>query len=86
GMTGTLMLVLLAPLASADPDGLEAVAHSAGFSRLAQSHAFELMSGYSVSWLGTSFYSVVVAMIVGVVAVAGLVLAVSHARNTGTGD
>ncbi|MFZ0430855.1 MAG: energy-coupling factor ABC transporter permease, partial [Acidobacteriota bacterium] len=56
GMTGTLMLVLLAPLASADPDGLEAVAHNAGFSRLAQSHAFELMSGYSVSWLGTSFY------------------------------
>ncbi len=86
GMTGTLMLVLLAPLASVSPDGLESVAHSAGFSSLVQPPAFQVMAGYSIQWLGASFYSVIIAMMVGAVAVAGLVSAIGHIRNGRSGD
>lgn len=86
GMTGTLMLVLLAPLASVSPDGLESVAHSAGFGQLARAPVYELMSGYSIQGLGSSSYSVIVAMIVGVVAVAALVSAVGQSRRSRPGS
>ncbi len=86
GMTGTLMLILLAPLASANPDGLESVARNAGFSHLAQAPAIQVMSGYCVQWLGSTFYSVIIAMIAGAVAVAALVSVVSHRRIRRPGD
>jgi len=77
-MAGAVSLGLLAPLASAQPDGLEAVAESAGFSHLAQNPALQILPDYTVPFISHQSYSVAVAVIVGTVAVFGLILALGR--------
>jgi hypothetical protein len=66
-----LVVVVLAPLASSAPDGLERVALDAGFAEQSQDAAFELLPGYSVPGLGDSDISLIVAGLVGVIVLFG---------------
>ena len=59
------VIVVLAPLASSDPDGLERVAEDAGFASTGQEASFELLPDYSVPILGDSAASLVVAGLIG---------------------
>lgn len=67
-----LTVVLLSPLASADPDGLERVAINAGFIHYGQSAPFSIIPDYTIPFLGQTSISTITAGIVGVVIV-GLV-------------
>jgi cobalt/nickel transport system permease protein len=78
GMTGSLALVLVSPLASSSPDGLEKVAQTAGFDHLAQVPWLGVFPDYTVALFSHSAISVVVAMILGTVAVFGLVMALTN--------
>jgi len=66
-----VVVVVLGPLASSDPDGLERVAIDAGFAEQGQEAAFELLPDYSVPLLGDGPLSLVVAGLLGVVLIFG---------------
>lgn len=65
-MVAVIVVALLAPLASSDPDGLERVAEDAGFAGAGEEAAFEILPGYSVPLLGDSGLSLVLAGLIGV--------------------
>ena len=60
------VVIVLAPLASEDPDGLERVAIDAGFAEQGTEAGFEILPDYSVPFLGDSPASLIVAGLVGV--------------------
>jgi cobalt/nickel transport system permease protein len=62
-----VVVAVLAPLASSDPDGLERVAIDAGFAAQGTDPAFEVLPDYSVPFLGDSTLSLIVAGVIGVV-------------------
>ncbi|GJQ51199.1 MAG: cobalamin biosynthesis protein CbiM [Anaerolineaceae bacterium] len=68
----SLAVVLLSPLASAFPDGLERVAENHGFLQLAQTSPYEIIPGYAVPFLGDTPLSTIVAGLVGVLIVLAL--------------
>ena len=69
GILITLAVVLLSPLASADPDGLERVAHDLGFISTAQSAPYQVIPDYTIPFLGTTSLSTIVAGLIGVLVV-----------------
>lgn len=74
GMLLSLGVVALAPLASADPDGFERVAHNLGFLHLGQEAPYNLLPDYSLPFLGETSLSTILAGGLGVLAVATLVV------------
>ena len=60
-------VIVLAPFASNEPDGLERVAIDAGFAEAGTDAGYEILPGYSVPFLGDSAASLVVAGLIGVV-------------------
>lgn len=74
GMALTLAMVLLSPLASAYPDGLERVARDAGFLQFGQGAPFQILPNYTVPFLGSTPLSTILAGAVGIFVVLGLVI------------
>ena len=74
-------IVLLAPLASGDPDGLERVAEDAGFIEDAGDSRYEVLPGYSIPGVDNEAVSTVLAGLVGVVVVGGAVLLYAETRR-----
>ncbi|HRR55658.1 MAG TPA: energy-coupling factor ABC transporter permease, partial [Acidobacteriota bacterium] len=72
GMTATLAVILLAPLASEAPDGLEHLAEHAGLAGTEVAPWFEVFPDYAIGFLGGTPISVVAAVAVGAVAVFAL--------------
>ncbi|MBI3161397.1 MAG: energy-coupling factor ABC transporter permease [Chloroflexi bacterium] len=72
GVAVTLLVVLLSPFASADPDGLERVATDLGFIGQAQLSPFQIIPDYTVPFLGQTALSTVIAGVIGAIVV-GLV-------------
>ena len=70
GMALALLVVLLSPLAAADPDGLERVAINLGFIETAQEASYEFLPDYTIPFLGESGLSTIVAGGVGMLVVA----------------
>jgi len=74
-------VVILAPMASSDPDGLERVALDAGFAAQGQDATFELLPGYSLPLLGDGPLSLVVAGLIGVAVIFGLMWLLGRALS-----
>lgn len=79
-----LVVVVLAPLASSDPDGLERVAIDAGFAEQGTDAAYEILPDYSVPVLGDGPLSLIVAGLIGILVVVAAVWLVGRllARHT----
>ena len=77
GLGIAMLVVLLSPLASSRPDGLERVAEDKGFSGLADSPPYELISDYVFPWVDNEDLATVLSGIVGVFVVAAVVLAIA---------
>lgn len=69
----TLLVVLISPFASADPDGLERVAGDLGFLGAGQSSPFSIIPDYTLPFLGQTALSTILAGVVGIIVV-GLVM------------
>ncbi|HEY7507108.1 MAG TPA: energy-coupling factor ABC transporter permease [Nitrososphaera sp.] len=69
GVLIALAVVLLSPLASAFPDGLERVAENMGFLGTAQSAPFQILPDYTVPFLGETPLSTIVAGMIGALVV-----------------
>ncbi len=84
GAIATLALLLLAPLASADPDGLERVAEDLGFIDRGLPAPYEIIPDYTVPFLGETPVSTIAAGLVGAVVVAILAVAAGRALRRRT--
>jgi cobalt/nickel transport system permease protein len=78
GLAVALAVVLLAPLASADPDGLERVAENIGFVDQAAEAPYAVLPDYTIPFLGEGGASTIAAGIVGVLIVAGVALGAAY--------
>jgi cobalt/nickel transport system permease protein len=78
GVFISLAVVLLSPLASANPDGLERVAEDLGFLNRGQGAPYEILPDYTVPFLGATPLSTILAGAVGAIIV--LILAILAGR------
>ncbi|GAB4529868.1 MAG: energy-coupling factor ABC transporter permease [Anaerolineales bacterium] len=78
GLAAALGVIFLAPLASANPDGLQRVADDLGFAALDKAPGFGLLRGYSIPWLGNTSLSVIFAGLLGALGVAVLTYGLSR--------
>lgn len=74
GVLISLAVVLLAPLASADPDGLERVAGDLGFLSKGTSAPFQIIPDYTLPVLGQTHLSTVLAGLIGLVVVGAVIV------------
>lgn len=74
GVVVSLVVVLLSPLASADPDGLERVAIDMGFIDAGQAAPFEIIPDYTVPFLGETPLSTILAGAIGALIVLGIMI------------
>src|SRR4030042_3016233 len=86
GLGIALLIALFSPFASSQPDGLERVAEDKGFSELADSPPYELISDYVFPWVGNEDVATVLSGIVGVLIVAAVAFALGFLllRSGGT--
>jgi cobalt/nickel transport system permease protein len=85
GIIVSLLAVLVSPLASGDPDGLERVAENVGFLERGMSAPYEILPDYTIPFLGETALSTILAGIVGALVVFGLLFLVGRslrARQT----
>jgi len=82
-VVAALVVIVFAPLASGDPDGLNRVAENLGFIDREQPGPYEILPGYEVPFL-TGNASTIVAGLIGVLVVFGLITIVGRllARRT----
>jgi cobalt/nickel transport system permease protein len=78
GVVVTLLVVLLSPLASGFPDGLEWVAGETGFLNTAREAPFELLPDYTLPLLGETASSTIIAGLLGALIVALIVYLVAR--------
>ena len=74
GIIVSLLAVLLSPLASGSPDGLERVAEDVGFLGLGQSAPYELLPDYTIPLLGETTLSTIIAGAIGALVLLGLLI------------
>jgi cobalt/nickel transport system permease protein len=79
GLLVVAALLIISPLAVADPDGLERVAEDLGFINTAQAAPFEILPDYTIPILGETPLSTILAGIIGALLVAALVTLVVYA-------
>jgi cobalt/nickel transport system permease protein len=70
----SLAVVLLSPLASADPDGLERVAGDLGFLGRGASAPYQIIPDYTLPFLGNTPLSTVFAGMIGIVVVGAIIV------------
>jgi cobalt/nickel transport system permease protein len=68
-----LVVIVLAPLASPDPDGLERVAQDAGFIAAAQDPSYSILPDYTVPGVEDGTLTTIVAGLIGVAIVFGII-------------
>ena len=74
GVVISLLAVLLSPLASTSPDGLERVAEDMGFLSHGQDAPYKILPDYTIPFLGETALSTAVAGVVGALVLLGLMI------------
>ncbi len=69
-----LAVVLLSPLASADPDGLERVTQDLGFLGKGASASYQIIPDYALPIMGTTPLSTIFAGVIGVIVVGAIIV------------
>lgn len=78
GLVVTILAVLISPMASANPDGLERVAADVGFLDEGRDAPFQLLPEYTIPALGETGLSTIVAGAVGVLVLFGLLVLIGR--------
>jgi cobalt/nickel transport system permease protein len=76
GLAVALFVVLLSPLASSDPDGLERVAGDLGFLETGREAPYQLLPDYTIPFLGETALSTITAGMLGALLVAGVAVGI----------
>lgn len=85
GIVISLLAVLLSPLASANPDGLERVAKDIGFLQIGQAASYQILPDYTIPFLGETALSTIVAGAVGALVLLGLMIVIGKSLQRKTG-
>jgi len=75
GLGIALLVTLFSPLASSEPDGLERVAEDEAFIDKGKDAPYEVIADYAFPWVENEDAATILAGVVGVLVVAGFVLA-----------
>ncbi len=86
GVFISLLAVLLAPLASGNPDGLERVAEDLGFLAVGLNAPYEILPEYTIPVLGETALSTVFAGMVGALVLLGLLILIGRSLRSSTQD
>ncbi len=78
GIVISLLAVLISPLASGNPDGLERVAENLGFLSAGQTSPFEILPDYTLPFLGETALSTIFAGMVGALVLLGLLILIGR--------
>ena len=78
GVLITLAAVLISPLASSNPDGLERVAENLGFLGIGQDASYQILPDYTIPFLGETALSTILAGVVGAAILMGLLILVGR--------
>ena len=78
GVIFALLAVLISPLASGNPDGLERVAGDLGFLSKGLNAPFQVLPDYSIPFLGETALSTITAGIIGALFVLGLIILIGR--------
>jgi cobalt/nickel transport system permease protein len=78
GVLITLAAVLISPLASSNPDGLERVAENLGFLGIGQDASYQILPDYTIPFLGETALSTIMAGVVGAAILMGLLILVGR--------
>ena len=70
----SLAVVLLSPLASADPDGLDRVAQDLGFLGKGASARYQIIPDYALPFLGETPFSTIFAGVIGIAVVGAIIV------------
>jgi cobalt/nickel transport system permease protein len=81
GLVIAVALAILAPLASAHPDGLEWVAEQRGFLEQAQAPTYNVIPDYVLPGVSNEAVATILAGVVGMLLVLAVVLALAYARR-----
>lgn len=82
GIIISLIVVLLSPFASGNPDGLERVAGDLGFLDAGQAPAYKILSDYTVPFLGNTPISTIAAGVIGLLIVGIVVILLGQRMKT----
>jgi len=74
----SLLVVLISPFASGDPDGLERVATDMGFIEVGQDAPFSIIPDYTLPFLGETALSTILAGVIGIAVVAIIAILVGR--------
>jgi cobalt/nickel transport system permease protein len=85
GVLIALAVVVISPLASANPDGLERVAKDIGFINMSQVALFNIIPNYTLPFLGPTPLSTILAGAIGVLVVLGIVFMLGRALRKPAG-
>lgn len=85
GVIVSLLAVLISPLASGSPDGLERVAEDIGFLKTSQSAPYEILPDYTIPFLGETAISTILAGAVGALVLFGLLILLGRSLRRATG-
>jgi cobalt/nickel transport system permease protein len=78
GIMVTLLAVLLSPMASSNPDGLERVAKDIGFLSAGVNAPYKILPDYTVPLLGETAISTIIAGAVGTLVMLGLMVLIGR--------
>jgi len=81
GAAISLFVLILSPLASSNPDGLERVAENLGFLNRGAEAPFTILPDYTIPFLGNSAISTILAGVIGAAVVATIVLFFAKRKN-----
>jgi len=85
GVLVALFAVLLSPLASVNPDGLERVAEDVGFLDIGQSAPYQILPDYTIPFLGETALSTIGAGAVGALVLLGLMIVLGKSLRRKSG-
>jgi hypothetical protein len=85
GLLLALALVILSPLASSSPDGLEWVAGQKGFLDTAQGPLYDLIPDYALPGVSNQALATILAGILGIIIVFFVALAVAYTKRRKSG-
>ena len=78
GVVISLLAVILSPLASSNPDGLERVAEDLGFLASGMDAPYQILPDYSIPFLGETPISTILAGFVGAGVLVGLLILIGR--------
>lgn len=87
GLMVTLVLIIVSPLASSRPDGLEWVAMQSGFMERAREPLYQIIPDYLIPGISNEAFATILAGILGasIVFIIGVVMAITRRNRQSSG-